>query len=199
MHLLCLENLLAGKHTCNFTKLSNTYVCNILAHNDTLLSLIATHAVVVVSVVGTVHVSQELLVVRDDNQLEVRLLSSDANNLRQGLCQRADVVTIKVGRGFIQSNETTIYAETFCQSQADDDRRKHLLTCRATTTHVHLRVLLAHDDTVVVALVALLVVIVGANENRVHVRAAISLLPKLFDVHHRNGPGLRQQPLSSRP
>ena len=71
MHLLCLENLLAGKHTCNFTKLSNTYVCNILAHNDTLLSLIATHAVVVVSVVGTVHVSQELLVVRDDNQLEV--------------------------------------------------------------------------------------------------------------------------------
>lgn len=55
--------------------------------------------------VGALHVSEKLLVVRDDDQLEVRLLSSCSDDVVQRLSQRPDVVPIEIGRRFIQCDE----------------------------------------------------------------------------------------------
>ena len=47
----------------------------------------------------------------DDDELKMRVASSGFNNAAKSLCQRHDIVMIKIRRGFIQSQYTTAGAK----------------------------------------------------------------------------------------
>jgi len=125
----------------------------------------------------TLHVPQEILVVRDDNELKVGLLFPDADDLRERLRQSANIVAIEVGRRLVQRDEAAIDAKALREREADDDASEHLLACTATPSHVHFRVLLDHTDTVVVRAIAFAGLIVGSDEDGVYVCSLVCLLP----------------------
>ena len=59
---------------------------------------------------------QEVFVVSDHNQLEVSLLLPDPDNLMQRLCQRPNIVAVKVSSGLIERNQTAVNTEALGQS-----------------------------------------------------------------------------------
>lgn len=63
---------------------------------------------------------QEVLVVSDHNQLEISLLLPDPDNFMQRLCQRPDIITVKISSGLIERDQTAVNTEALGQSQTDD-------------------------------------------------------------------------------
>jgi len=145
------------------------------------LPLAPRHAIVVVAEVGALHFFQELFVVRDHNQLEVGLVPPRLDDVMQRCRQRADVVSVQVRRRLVQSDETAVDPEAFGQRQADDDAGQHLLSSAAPASHVHLRVLLDHTNPVVIRSILPGPFVVGANQDRINIRALVGLLPQFFD------------------
>lgn len=114
---------------------------------------------------------------RDDDELEIRLLLSSLDDVVKRLGQRLDVVSIEVRGRLVECDETAIDTETFRQSQSDDDACEDSLTGTASSAHVHLHVLLDHADTVVVGLVGFVRFMFGADEDGVDVGTLVGLLP----------------------
>lgn len=77
---------------------------NRLPLNDALLLIISTNAVVIITEICTLHVSQELLVMSDDDELKISLLLASSNDGVQGLGQSADIVTVQIGCWFIEGD-----------------------------------------------------------------------------------------------
>ena len=146
-----------------------------------LLPVIPRHAVVVITEVGALHELEELLIVRDDDQLKVRLLLPCSDDIVEGLGQRSNVVPIKVCRWLVQRDEAAIDPEALGQGQANNDTGKHLLSRAAPTSHVHFNVRLDHADPVVVCSVAAGRSTVGADQDRIDIRALICPPPKFLD------------------
>ena len=118
--------------------------------DDRLLPVVPRHPVVRVAEVRTLHVSKEVLVVRDDDQLEVGLLLPRLDDVVQRFCQRLDVVTIQIRRRFVQRNQATVDSKALGQGESDDDAREDLLSCAAPASHIHLHVLFQHANPIVV-------------------------------------------------
>jgi len=59
----------------------------------------------VIAELCTLHLLQELFIVGDDNELEVLLVLSTLDDLVQGLSESRDVVSIKIGCWFVESND----------------------------------------------------------------------------------------------
>ena len=71
--------------------ISSRNLSNILPLNKALLIRIPAHAPIHIRIIRTVHLPEKLLVVRDNQQLEIRLLPTDLNNLAETLRQTLDV------------------------------------------------------------------------------------------------------------
>jgi hypothetical protein len=87
---------------------STSKCVNTLSHDGTVLLPISAHSVVMIGELGDSHFLQELFVVGDDDELEVRLMLSVLDNLIQGLSKRLDIVAIQICSGFIESNNLRI-------------------------------------------------------------------------------------------
>jgi hypothetical protein len=63
---------------------------------------------------GTLHLLQELFIVGDNDELEILLVLSTLDDLVQGHSESRDVVSIKIGCWFVESNdlETALAHET---------------------------------------------------------------------------------------
>ena len=134
-----------------------------------------------VAEVGTFHVLQEVFVVRDDDELEVGLLLSCPDDVVERLGKRTNVVAVQIRRRLVESDQTTVDAETLRQGEADDDAGKHLLACTAPASHVHFRVLFDHADAVVGGPIAFQTLVVGPDQDAVNVSALVGPTPQLFD------------------
>lgn len=73
--------------------------------NYRLLSVISSHAIVIVTEVLAFHISQEILVVSDDDELEVGLLLSNFDDVVKGLGQGPNVIAIQIRRGLVERNK----------------------------------------------------------------------------------------------
>ena len=155
--------------------------CDRLPLDDGLLPVTARDTIIIVAEIRALHVPQEILVMGDDNQLEVRLLPSCLDDVVERFGQGSDVIPVQVRGRFVKSNKPAVDAETFRQGQTNDDTSQHFLAGAATTTHVHLGVLLDHAHTIVVRTVALEIFTFRTDHDRVHVGTLIRFLPKLLD------------------
>lgn len=72
--------------------------------DHTLLICVSAHAIVVIGELGALHVLQELFIVSDDDELEIRLVLAVFYDLVQRFRERLDIVPVKVGGWFIKSN-----------------------------------------------------------------------------------------------
>jgi len=148
-----------------------------LSLDDRLLSIVPRNPVVVVAEVGAFHILKEFFVVRDDNQLEIRLLPSCSDDVVERLGKGPGVVMVEIRRRLVQRNEPTVDAKALGQREADDDAGQHLLSRAAPASHVHFRLLFDHAHPVVVRSVAAGGFIVRTDQDRVHVRTLIGFLP----------------------
>ena len=64
--------------------------------------------------------------------------------LHQTGCESINVLRVESVCRLVEGQNSTVLAEGIGQCQPDDDGSKHLLTCRATTSHVHLNAVLDH-------------------------------------------------------
>lgn len=87
----------------------------LLTPNLRLLLNIPGHTEVVISQLSAIHMTQEIFIVGDDDQLKVLLVSSHFDEFIERPCKRNDVVAIQVCGRLVQSNHPTINAETLCQ------------------------------------------------------------------------------------
>lgn len=118
---------------------------------------------------------------RDDDELEIRLLLSGLDDVVKRLGQRLDVVSVQVRRRLVEGDEAAVDPEAFRQGQSDDDACEHSLTRTASSPHVHLHVLFDHAHAVVVRLVGFARFMFRADEDRVDVGALVRFLPQLLD------------------
>ena len=81
---------------------------------------------------------------------------------------------------FVEGDESAVGAEALRQREADDDAGEDFLAGGAAAAHVHFRVLLHHDHSVVVGPVAFCFV-VADDADRVHVGALVCIAPELGD------------------
>ena len=156
---------------------------NGLPFDDRLLPLVSRHPVVVVAEIRAFHVSQELLVMGDDNELEVGLLPPHLDDVVKRFRKGADVVAIQIRRRLVERDQPAVDAEALSQGQPDDDTCQHLLSSTTSATHIHFGVLLDHAHPIVVrvARVEFHIFTIRADEDGVNVRPLISPLPQLFD------------------
>ena len=73
--------------------------------NNALLICISADPEILFTKLIALHLTQELLVVSDDDQLEVRLVTSVLDDLIQGLSESSNIVLIKIRCGLIKSND----------------------------------------------------------------------------------------------
>ena len=73
--------------------------------DNALLLCISADPSIGIAELRALHLTQELLVMGDDNELEILLLTSSLNDLVQRLSESFNVVLIKVRRRFIKSND----------------------------------------------------------------------------------------------
>ena len=76
-----------------------------LDFNNALLLRISAHSVIVLTKLRALHLAQEFLIVSNDDELEVRLMTSVLDDLVQRLSESSNVILIKVGSGLIKSND----------------------------------------------------------------------------------------------
>ena len=77
--------------------------------NLALLLSVSRDSPVAIGKVGATHSLQELLIVSDYNDLEVLLLLSLLYDLIEGAGKSLDIVAIKIGGRFIESNDLEFY------------------------------------------------------------------------------------------
>ena len=85
--------------------MSLQHFLNRLPLNDTLLLIISANTIIIVAEIRALHVSQELLVVRDDYELKVRLCLARLDNAVQRLGKTADIVLVQVRRWLVEGDE----------------------------------------------------------------------------------------------
>jgi len=119
--------------------------------------------------------------VRDDDELEIRLLLSSLDDVVKRLGQRLNVFPVQIRRRLVERDEAAVDPETFRQGQSDDDACEHSLPGAAPPAHVHLHVLFDHADAVVVGFVGFARFVFGADEDRVDVGTLVRSLPQLLD------------------
>jgi hypothetical protein len=81
----------------------------------------------------------------DDDELEAAL-SSILDDHGERLSERGDVLLVEVGRRLVESDDATVGAKRVWKSKSDDDGSQNLLTSTASTSHVHLDLILDHDN-----------------------------------------------------
>lgn len=79
-----------------------------LSLNHSLLPIVSAHSVVMLSEVAAIDVLQELLVVRDDDELEVSLMLAGLDDSVQGLSKSLDVVLVEIGGWFIKGDDLRV-------------------------------------------------------------------------------------------
>lgn len=160
------------------------------------LAVVTADAEVVVEHVLLAEPTQEVFVVRDDDQLEVLLLPfldqavgahrdddddsatvsiarEVAHSLSKRSSQRINIVLVQIRRRLVERQNAAVRAERVGQGQSDDDAREHLLAGRAPATHVHLDRILDHADAVVVRLAVAVALWVRLDEDRVDVWVSV--------------------------
>ena len=173
------------KCQCNAHRSSHN-LRNRLLLDPRFLTIRPRYPEVCVAEVGTLHIPEELLVVRNDDQLEIRLLLPSPDDIVQRLGKRPDIVAIQVRRRLVQCNQSALDPEAFGQRQPDDDAGQHPLPSTTPPAHVHLRVLLDHAHSIFVRSVFLgrllgrLRLVVRSDENSINVGPLICSLPQLF-------------------
>lgn len=85
-----------------------------LPGNHAVLLLVPLHPEEAVTEIAAPHVPQELLVVRNHDELEIALRLSCADDGMQALRQTLDVVPVEVCRRFVEGDESAIDAKTLC-------------------------------------------------------------------------------------
>jgi hypothetical protein len=83
--------------------------------NDTLLLIVPRNAPIDVRKVTALHGTQELLIVSDDDKLEVLLVATHSDDLRQAHGKRTDVFLIEIRGRLVQRDQTTVDAKTLSQ------------------------------------------------------------------------------------
>lgn len=73
--------------------------------DNALLVCISADPTIEIAELRALHLTQELLVMGDDDELEILLLTSSLDDLVQRLSESFNVVLIKVRRWFIKSND----------------------------------------------------------------------------------------------
>lgn len=114
--------------------------------------------------VGLSKLAKEILVVGDNNELEVGVaLALIDNAITSGQIERElyktridildetrrqciNVLCVERIGGLVKSKDTTVLAKRVGKRQSDDDGRQHLLPSGATPTHIHLDLVLGHDN-----------------------------------------------------
>ena len=121
---------------------------------------------VVLHHIALTKLSHEILVMGDDYELKVCVISAliddtvrrmvsatsseqmprcDGHSLNKTGGKGVDILRVQSVGGFVQCQDTAVLPEGVCEREADDNRRQHLLTGRAASTHVHLHLVLRHD------------------------------------------------------
>jgi hypothetical protein len=80
-------------------------ICKRLSLDNALLLRVPAYLPIVIAELCTLHLLQELFIVGDDNELEVLLVLSTLDDLVQGLGESRDIVSIKIGCWFVESND----------------------------------------------------------------------------------------------
>lgn len=125
-------------------------LCDQLSLNNGVLGLVSRDSVIVIGKVGAIHLAEKVFVMGNHDELEVGLLLSFPDYVTKRLCQAFDVLAVEIGRWFIQSDESAIRTEAFCEGQSDDDAGENLLSSTASASHVHFNIALDHDNTIIV-------------------------------------------------
>ena len=149
--------------------------------DDRLLSVVSRHPVIGVAEVRTLHISEEIFIVRNDDQLEIGLLLPRLDDVVQRFCQRLDVVPIKIRRWFIQGDQAAIDSKALGQGQSNDNAREDLLPGAASATHIHIHVLFQHADSIIVGPVPFRGLVVGPDKDSIYICSLVRPLPQLFD------------------
>jgi hypothetical protein len=76
-----------------------------LASNHTLLFLVSRHAPKAFCECSTIHLLQKLFVMSDDDELEIRLMSSNLDELMERGSKSLDVICIEIRSRFIKCND----------------------------------------------------------------------------------------------
>lgn len=92
------------------------------------------------------NLSQECLIVGDDDELEVAALSSILDDHGERLSERGDILLVEVGRRLVESDDAAVRAKRVRKSKSDDDGSQNLLTSTTSTSHVHFDLILDHDN-----------------------------------------------------
>lgn len=74
---------------------------NRLPLNNTFLLIISADTIVVITEIRALHVTQELLIVGNDNELKVGLLHSGGNDAVERFGERLNVVDVQVSGWFV--------------------------------------------------------------------------------------------------
>jgi hypothetical protein len=105
--------------------------------DNALLVCISADSIIVLTELRALPLPHEILVMDNDDELEILLLTSILDDLIQRLSESSNVVLIKIRRRFAKSNDlasvsvksscndgntyTAILTETLCKSKTDDD------------------------------------------------------------------------------
>mmetsp|Transcript_13480 Transcript_13480/g.34566 ORF Transcript_13480/g.34566 Transcript_13480/m.34566 type:complete len:311 (-) Transcript_13480:1131-2063(-) len=138
---------------------------------------------VVAGVLGAADELHKLLVMRDDDKLEVRLVAPTLDDLIERSSERLDVGTVEVRRRLVEGEDAAVDAERLGERQPDHERGEHLLARRAAAAHVEHRVALLHHDSVrlLASAVGRLAVVLSLDLDAIDVGALVRLVPQLSD------------------
>mmetsp|Transcript_31054 Transcript_31054/g.101477 ORF Transcript_31054/g.101477 Transcript_31054/m.101477 type:complete len:799 (+) Transcript_31054:193-2589(+) len=139
-------------------------------------------AVVVVAVARSAEALDELLVVRDDDELEVLLLLAVLDHLVQRGGEGLGVGRVEVGRRLVERQDAAVDAKRLGEGEPDDEAGEHLLPRGAAAAHVEQVVTLAHHHAVRVLARARVGVplVLGLDLDPVDVGALVGLVPQLL-------------------
>jgi hypothetical protein len=82
--------------------------------NNALLLIVPTNTIIVIAEISTLHISQEFFIVSDDNELEVGLRLSGADDAVERFCKTANIVAVEVSGRLIQCYELQKTVSSCC-------------------------------------------------------------------------------------
>lgn len=86
-------------------KASSNNLRDRLPLNNTLLPVVSAHTIIVVAEIRALHVPQKVFIVRNDDELEIRLCLPRANDPVKRFGETANVVVVQIGRWLVQGDE----------------------------------------------------------------------------------------------